>query len=377
MKIVHISTRIKIKYGGGEKFLEQFITEISEHEHIFIGQDPVIFDIFKKHGKEAYSSPAGFEPITLKRKLIIPLSFILGFIQFIKFYRFWKSADVIYVSASSIAEPIFLLPWIKLFFPKKRMIQSMHCMCIDYYWKNPLVGILRNTWKSMEMVFVSNSQKISWEEKNLICGKNTIIHNGVKIYDFTPQEKDTSKIIIGYIGRMYFEKGVDTIIRALSLVKPDKQIEVLMAGTGEQLEEFKKLQISLNFDKNIEFKWLGFVEDTKSFYEKCDVIIFPSWVESFGLVVLESWERGLPVITSDIDSFKKIKNSSFEEEKTLTFRVKNDKSLADKISLYLSKLDTYNQISYKIKLHSLVENNFSLEQTFTNYKELFNNFQQK
>lgn len=373
MKIVHTSTRIKIKYGGGEKFLEQFITEMSEYEHIFIGQDPVVFDIFKKHGKEAYSSPAGFEPITLKRKLIIPLSFILGFIQFIKFYRFWKTADIIYVSASSIAEPIFLLPWIKLFFPKKRMIQSMHCMCIDYYWKNPLVGILRNTWKNMEMVFISNNQINDWKSHSFEGCKNYLVYNGVRVFeDNFGAKKDKMSLKIGYIGRMYYQKGVETMIKSLAKIKiPNLKVDILMGGDGEDLNNFVNLQKSLIFSPNFTFHWLGFQEDSNLFYEKCDLIIFPSWLETFSLVLLESWERGLPVITSNIPAFLEAKKYMPEEENRLIFSLKNEDDLVDKINLFVSSLDFYTSEKYKKELHNSIKKNFSMDKMFYQYREIF------
>lgn len=375
MKILHLSTRLNMKYGGGEKFLEQLITSLDEHEHIFIGQDKVIYDIFKKHKKEAYYSSAGYEPITLKRKLFIPLSFILGFLQFIRYYKFWKKADIIFVSASSIAEPIFLLPWIQLFFPKKRLIQTMHCMCINYYWKNPLVWILRKTWAKMEFIFISQNQMNDWQSHNLSGLKNYLIYNGVEVYEDSFKSKsDLGVINIGYIGRMYYQKGLDTMIKAIAkLVFPSIKINVLMAGDGEDLNEFVKLQKSIEYKPNIEFKWLGFESNTKSFYEKCDLIIFPSWIETFSLVLLEAWERGLPVITSNIPAFMEAKKYMPKMETELTFLLRNENDLAEKIKYFIKNLDIYTSSQYKIELHNSIKLNFSNQIIFTQYNDLLKN----
>jgi glycosyltransferase involved in cell wall biosynthesis len=375
MKILHLSTRLNMKYGGGEKFLEQLITSLDKHEHIFIGQDEVIYNIFKKHAKEAHYSSAGYEPITLKRKFFIPLSFILGFLQFIRYYKFFKNADIIFVSASSIAEPIFLLPWIQLFFPKKRLIQTMHCMCIDYYWKNPLVSILRKTWSKMEFIFISQNQMNDWKTHNLSGLKNYLIYNGVEIHEDNFKSKTNLDVLnIGYIGRMYYQKGVDTMIKAISkLDHSDIKINLLMAGEGEDLDNFVKLQKSLKYKSNIEFKWLGFESNTKEFYEKCDLIIFPSWIETFSLVLLEAWERGLPVITSNIPAFIEAKKYMPKMENDLTFSLKNEIDLAKKINYFIKNLNTYTSSEYKNNLHNCIKIRFSKEKVFSQYNDLLKN----
>jgi glycosyltransferase involved in cell wall biosynthesis len=370
MKIIHVSTRIKIKYGGGEKFLEQLITSLDEHEHIFIGEDPVIFDMFKNHNKQAFSSPAGYEPITLKRKIFIPLSFVLGIFQFIKYYKFWKSSDLILISASSVAEPIFLVPWIKLFFPQKRIIQFLHGMCISYYYKQPLVGILRRVWEKMEIVYVSNSQLNSWKKNQLSSLKTQVIYNGVSAYDFIPKSRNFNTLKLGYIGRMYAEKKVDVLIRALSRINSKIPVEVFLAGVGEQLEEFKVLQRTLNFSSNISFNWLGFVQDTKSFYEDMDLIVFPSEIESFGLVLLESWERGVSVITSNIQAFKELKHNIPKPELELEFKLNDVDSLKSKIDYFINNHAIYSNNEYKLSLHNYVLAEFSFETMLSKYRKL-------
>ncbi len=373
MIITHVSTRIKIKYGGGEKFLENLITNLTNFEHIFIGQDPVVYDIFKKHGFEAHNSPAGYEPITLKRQLIIPISFVLGFLQFVKYFRIWKKSDIIIASASSIAEPVFLFSWIKLFFPKKRLIQSMHSMCVDYYWRNPLVSILRKVWSNVEFIYISKNQMSDWHSHNLKGNVNHLIYNGVQVYDLIFTDKtDISTINIGYIGRMYYQKGIDTMIEALSKIDyPGLKINVLMAGDGEDLEKFKKLQNELKMPENINFSWLGFQSDTKSFYEKCDLIIFPSWIESFGLVLVEAWERGLPVITSDIPAFIELKQYAQESEQKLIFKLKDSSDLILKLQIFLENRSLYTSDDYKQSNHQTVLDNFSFGILFKKYSDLF------
>jgi glycosyltransferase involved in cell wall biosynthesis len=372
MNILHLSTRIKIKYGGGEKFLETFLDGFTRDKHTLLGSDPVVEEIFRKRGFEVHSSPSGYEPITKKRQLFIPISFVLGLVQFIKNYKLIRDSDLILVSCSSIAEPIWLLPWVQLFFPQKKVVQFMHALCIPYYSHNPMTWLLRKVWSKMEIIFVSNYQKQTWLDSRLSGKINHVIHNGVEIYDFVPKIKEKNDPIrFGYIGRMYFEKGVDTMIQAISLLDPGNQkIEVLMAGTGEQLEEFQKLQQDLPLHPNISYKWLGFVTDTKGFYESIDLLVFPSWIESFGLTTVEAWERGVPALTSDIHAFLEVKSYAPESEKELTFELKNIDSLLYKINFFIKSYNNYNNLKYKLSLHELSDKQFGKYKMIGEYQSI-------
>jgi glycosyltransferase involved in cell wall biosynthesis len=374
MRFLHVSTRTHIKYGGGERFLEQFLDGFCDHEHVFLGSDPVVSDLFEKRGYATFNSPAGFEPITQKKVLFIPISIVMGFVQFVRFFRLIRASDIILISASSIAEPIWLVPWIRLFMPKKRIIQSMHALCIHYYHSNPMTWFLRYMWKQIEVIFVSHAQFDSWKHKNLIGSKNHIIHNSVPFHAMIEKTRKKNHIKIGYIGRMYFEKGIDTMIQAISKLDPQTYtIEIVMAGTGEELKKLQDLQKSLPLHKNITYKWLGFVSETQAFYRDMDCIVFPSWIESFGLTTIEAWMQGVPVITSDIPAFQEVKQKVFKKERELMFACKNTESLITCLNFFIKNFSEYSSKEYKTSLHTFAAITFGEEKMIKRYKELLEN----
>ena len=65
---------------------------------------------------------------------------------------------------------------------------------------------------------------------------------------------------------------------------------------SEKLKTFSNLKIYLK----------GTVENLDEIYADKDLIIFPSFKESFGRVLIESWSYGKPVICSDLAAFKEI-----------------------------------------------------------------------
>ncbi|OVE74982.1 hypothetical protein BVX97_05970 [bacterium E08(2017)] len=102
-----------------------------------------------------------------------------------------------------------------------------------------------------------------------------------------------------FIGRLSPEKGLFTLLEAM---KHAPEIDLKVMGTGP-LEDEMKSYIKHHAINNVEM--LGF----KTGQEKYDIIrdsaftIIPSiWNEVFGLIALESFSCGKPVIASDIGS---------------------------------------------------------------------------
>ena len=77
--------------------------------------------------------------------------------------------------------------------------------------------------------------------------------------------------------------------------------EILLAGLGPALEHYKKLAAG---KKSVKF--LGFLDrkDLLGFYSSLDLFVFPSTVETQGLVALEAMACGVPVIGADAFALK-------------------------------------------------------------------------
>jgi glycosyltransferase involved in cell wall biosynthesis len=82
-----------------------------------------------------------------------------------------------------------------------------------------------------------------------------------------------------------------------------KEVKLLLVGSN--VHKFEKW---LNYleKHNVEISTFGYVakECMSSAYSNADVLICPSYYEEFGYVVLEAMACGLPVIVSNIPSFR-------------------------------------------------------------------------
>jgi len=109
--------------------------------------------------------------------------------------------------------------------------------------------------------------------------------------------------IVGYLGRLTPEKGVDLIIDAL-LQLQDKQWAAVIAGSGP--EEEKLRTTAQRAAQPSRFHFVGYVphEQAASILNCFDVLVVPSrttssWKEQFGRVIIEAMACGVPVIGSD------------------------------------------------------------------------------
>ncbi len=99
--------------------------------------------------------------------------------------------------------------------------------------------------------------------------------------------------------RLVPRTGVDSLIRAVSLLKQTAPFKVMIAGEGPCRTEYEKLTIELGLSDKIHF--LGAVPDeTLAFYYRAaDCFVLPTRaLECFGLVILESFASGTPVIAT-------------------------------------------------------------------------------
>ncbi|WP_440059998.1 glycosyltransferase family 4 protein [Thermogladius sp. 4427co] len=111
------------------------------------------------------------------------------------------------------------------------------------------------------------------------------------------------KPFIVYIGRLHKLKGVDILIKAMSIaIKEDPELYAVIIGPGEQ-RPYRELAKRLGVEGNVLF--LGFVnEKTKiGAIDSSIALVLPSicdYVEVYSLVVSEAWARGKPVIASSV-----------------------------------------------------------------------------
>lgn len=134
-------------------------------------------------------------------------------------------------------------------------------------------------------------------------GKEFTISPGVDTDYFTPAwlkenrkkvrkelDLENEKIIL-FVGSEFKRKGLDFVFSALP-----KGVILLVVGSGEYLEVFRKKAKKQGVDKSVVFA--GHSEDVRNYYAAADLVVLPSRSEAFGMSILEGMSCGLPVVTT-------------------------------------------------------------------------------
>ena len=202
-----------------------------------------------------------------------------------------------------------------------------------------------------KVVCVSNSVKeISVKDrlndpaKNLILGLGTC--NGIDTEDkFNPEKKDNETIkklknkygitphdkIVGYVGRLVKDKGIDDLINAWQIIKMNlPETKLLLVGpieSTDSISEYSRNQIEL--DPTILFT--DFVIDASSYFSLMNVFVLPTYREGFPTVSLEASSMSLPVVITKATGCKE----SILENQTGLFISNEPQDIAEKILYYL------------------------------------------
>ena len=106
---------------------------------------------------------------------------------------------------------------------------------------------------------------------------------------------DDSPLIL-YVGRVAFEKNIDSILRNLHRVS-DSSAKLMIVGEGPARRHIEQLVHSLGLQDRVIFT--GFIPDSQlvDYYSASDVFISASKFETQGLSMLEAMSCGKPVVS--------------------------------------------------------------------------------
>ena len=104
-----------------------------------------------------------------------------------------------------------------------------------------------------------------------------------------------------FLGRLKHRKGVDVLLRALAILPDTDRVQLVIVGDGEERAALEGLSQQLSLARRVRF--LGTVTGpAKTFLlqnARFGVVPSRQW-EAFGLVVLEGYASGLPMIATDM-----------------------------------------------------------------------------
>ena len=186
----------------------------------------------------------------------------------------------------------------------------------ELYKKQPLMrSTLKKVLKDADVVLaVSNAlrHEIIATGVQGISNKTKLCWNSVDIDKFSSNKNDSfkkenkleDKPIVLFVGNLIKRKNVDSLLEAKKITSSDYYLVIV--GDGP---EFKKLTKKVE-DENIrDVIFTGSRNDVENIIPSCDVLVLPSFSESFGLVLIEALACGKPVIGSNVGGITEIINN--------------------------------------------------------------------
>jgi glycosyltransferase involved in cell wall biosynthesis len=177
------------------------------------------------------------------------------------------------------------------------------------FWKAVFLPFEKRTYRLADrIVAVSEATKTALlTQYNIPEQKVTVIQNAVDTSRFYHAETPKRPLTLLYLGRIDKRKGIEFLLRSMSLVRQQlPAAHLLVGGKGSRLERMKSLVTHLHLEENVTF--LGFVPEAQlnELYNQAQCMVVPSIFEGFGITVIEALASGTRVVGTDVDGISEI-----------------------------------------------------------------------
>jgi glycogen(starch) synthase len=162
------------------------------------------------------------------------------------------------------------------------------------------------------IVTVSNAMKEELTGLGFPVEKIRVVYNGVDPQKYNPEQVSGEKVrevrhqyglkdddlLILFFGRLVQIKGADKLIAAMpQVLKKIPNAKLVIVGVGDQEDYLVRLVQNLKLQDTVKLRFEFLPEEERiAHYAACEVGVFPSSYEPFGIVALEAMSMGKPVV---------------------------------------------------------------------------------
>jgi glycosyltransferase involved in cell wall biosynthesis len=296
---------------------------------------------------------------------------ILGIIPGLTKYFKTNSPDIFMSGMNHVNLPA-IISW-KLSFAPTKLIVSEHNPPDELRSiKNRIVSMLVRSLYPLvpEIVAVSTGVARSMsQEYDLPQEQINIIYNPVdidEIQDLADEDiahpwfqNCESPIIIG-AGRFHPQKNFQSLLRAFSIIRSEKDAKLVILGDGQEKPELVQLAKELDITDSVWFP--GMVDNPYKYMARSSVFVLSSKWEGFGNVITEALACGCPVVSTDCPTGPR---EILEDGKYgYLVPVGDDQALAKAVNSSLQEQTDRDRLLHRAQ-------DFSLQNIVDQYEELF------
>ncbi len=160
--------------------------------------------------------------------------------------------------------------------------------------------------------------------------------------------------VVGYIGRLSDEKGLEYLIGAgLILKEKGEAFKILIIGDGPKREELEKLVREKGLEKEVIFT--GFQDDVEKWLAVLDVFALPSLTEGTPMALLEAMSLGIPVVATRVGGVPQVIENGVNG---FLIEPANSRALVEKIKVLRENPALRKEMS--VKATHLIKNRFNV-----------------
>ena len=212
-------------------------------------------------------------------------------------------------------------------------------------------------------------------QRGLDRTKINTIYNGVDL-DYFEETPDYPKIkneflqrgeriLIGAVGRLVAEKGLEHLLTAMpKVLKRFSEARLLLVGDGPLRTDLKKIVIDLDLTGKVTF--VGFRSDIKEILSALDILVLPSLLEGFPMILLEAMAMATPIVASDIPG---IREQIIDGKTGILVPARDSNALASAITSILEDKQTARRIG--LEARKTVDEKFSVGKMVAETESLY------
>lgn len=388
LNILYIAPRFYPFKAGAEQNLLAFASRMSKEGH-----NVTVFTTNVKFRSEELEKEEDYEGIRIIRHYAINEWLYAGFYPELLPALLKGKFDVIHASGIGFLWREMCLILKKLVSPKTKFIVTPHGPFMALEDKDGFRGFARKTYTKILSFFIPwlynaviavNPKQHEWMtnlyniKKENIC----LIPNGIdKTYleKTAPKYSRDEKVIMTYLNRMEWYKGIQDIITAIAKVleidkknsKKENYIPLppfefwAMGRAGGFTNQLKDMVEKLNLQNYVKFKFSPSDEERDEAYLKSQINILASKWEATGIVLLEAMAKGNALVTTTGNEAYNIIIK--EGENGFVYDYGDEEKLAQIIYTLLTDFDLRQKmIEYNIEFAK----NFTWDAVFPKYLEL-------
>ncbi len=161
----------------------------------------------------------------------------------------------------------------------------------------PFLPLITAGFRRARVVQAISTYLAGWAHKRGYQGKVVVVPNGVDIQKFAGEPVPHPGVVLVTSSRLVHKNGVDTIIRALTLVP---EVQLVVCGSGPDEAALKALAKNLGVQDRVQ--WRGHVahSDLPRHLHHADIFVRPSRSEGMGNSFVEAFAAGLPTIATQV-----------------------------------------------------------------------------